>query len=341
MGRIQVNAYADLEEGSVLEATDNAIRQPRVLLNIIGAYGVAYAQRSFEDQRMGSIPWKPRAVPNIAGIVSDLNSGREPRANRFVDQPTLIDTNTLLNSLAHQVISDEVVEVGTTVPYGETHQLGGESEVPELTEGGRAILKRWMRRQGVGKVKGIIARHAAARQRAGDAYSRSATGKGVWNRALNRLVKDDNPGNVALTYHQRIINRHHGQYASMKDFKAQDPTGHAEYTRSRKWVAEYKRKIRSSGIASKEWAAKVEQIRQEKREVRDAKVSASRERAQEQMAAAKAKRTSLFDTALSLGWLFNFTGMTMKIPARPFLGVPPDMRKEVEAHLGVVIGVAS
>mgnify|MGYP006908281628 CR=1 FL=1 len=67
---------------------------PRPVLRAIGAMVDSDSQSSFRNQKLGPVAWPPRAVPNIAGIVGDLNVGRRPPSRRFQARPALIDTGS-------------------------------------------------------------------------------------------------------------------------------------------------------------------------------------------------------------------------------------------------------
>jgi hypothetical protein len=50
---------------------EDRLKNPRGMMERIGAMLTSRAQRAFDEQKRGSVKWPPRSVPNIAGIVDD------------------------------------------------------------------------------------------------------------------------------------------------------------------------------------------------------------------------------------------------------------------------------
>ena len=71
--------------------------------------------------------WEPRSVPNLPGIIRDLEKGGNISKRRFDPRPALIDTGRLKNSGATRIVGDTIYW-GTNVPYAGLHQWGGTSE---------------------------------------------------------------------------------------------------------------------------------------------------------------------------------------------------------------------
>lgn len=132
------------ESGDVRILADR-LADPTELLQEIGALLLSRASRSFRDQARGGEAWGERMVPNVPGIVADLNGGGDPKARRFDPRPALVDRGTLRNSLTMLVAGDTVV-IGTNVPYAALHNEGGTSSVT-LTRTGRARLTALLRRE--------------------------------------------------------------------------------------------------------------------------------------------------------------------------------------------------
>ena len=141
----------DIDRGGRLTALQKSLADSTVLMERIGLGLLSRAQRAFREQKRGNNAWGKRMTPNIGGVVSDLNAGRQPQKRRFVPGPALRDTGQLLRSLTiggPQNLfraTPSSVEVGTNVPYAQTHQTGGVSFV-RLQKPGRAILAKWLKR---------------------------------------------------------------------------------------------------------------------------------------------------------------------------------------------------
>jgi len=137
----------------VLENVSALARHPEPLLRSIGAYVVGTAQRAFREQGRPAGSWRPRGVPNIAGILRDFHDGRpEPVADRFRARPALIDSRDLRNSIASEVSGNAVI-VGSNLPYAPLHQFGAENvETDPITEEFQTWLAAFLTRQ-VGRVK--------------------------------------------------------------------------------------------------------------------------------------------------------------------------------------------
>jgi phage gpG-like protein len=121
---------------------------PTPLLELVGEVAASRARARFREQRSGGVEWSPRAVPNLAGIVSDILAGRTPHDDRFTSRPAAIDTGTLRGSIASRVVgsgADAVVEVGSRLEYAGLIQYGGESRLPvteAVVAGARALRQR-------------------------------------------------------------------------------------------------------------------------------------------------------------------------------------------------------
>ena len=340
MSRITYGVFADLEEGAVMDALGELLDNPRRLLNLIGLIGVAYAQQSFEEQKLSDKPWAPRMNPNIPGIINDVNEGKDPRPQRFTDRPALVDTGNLQASIAHEVISDEEVDVGSKLPYAEVHQLGGTSETPELTPEGKGKLWEWMKKQGMGKAGPARQRAAASKQKAAARFTKRHTN--IWSRALNQLVKEQLKDDPKYLWHLKMLNRltDNGELKSKDLEKSERKEASHHRKEMAKRRAKHKERFSTGGVTNNEWKARVAELREGLHSDKQASQSKAQERLQTRLAAIREKQQAnpMFPIAASLGWLFNAPSKTITHPARPFLGVPPEMRKEVEDFLGVTIG---
>lgn len=102
----------------------------RLALDRAGRYLVAKAREAFSRQgRDGKGAWYPRAVPNVAGILSDLERGSSIAERRFEARPAGMDTGRLRAACFYEVRGDYVV-VGSKVPYAKKFQDGGTTTIP-------------------------------------------------------------------------------------------------------------------------------------------------------------------------------------------------------------------
>ncbi len=131
------------------------IEKPEPILKQIGIVLLADAQRSFKEQRLGSMKWAPRypgqSPPpmNIAGIVADFLAGRKtPPDRRFQNRPAGIDTSQTLRSLTASkamTVQGYVVKVVSATPGAGNMQHGGVSRQP-ITGQVKTLLAAWMNR---------------------------------------------------------------------------------------------------------------------------------------------------------------------------------------------------
>ncbi len=122
-----------MSDGIILELKDKeffdelkvAISGASPILKFLAEDAVQYSQANFERQSTFGIKWKPRAVPNLHGIINDINEGRKPPIRRIDPRPALIDTGMLRRSITYELSSTTSVRIGTNKPYAKVHQLGG------------------------------------------------------------------------------------------------------------------------------------------------------------------------------------------------------------------------
>jgi len=113
----------------------------REFLEELGTRLQGRMQENFSDRAEGE--WKPRRVPNIAGIITDLEKGPRIKDPRFSEDVTGVDTGRLMGSFSPRGIidmNDLTVSVGTNVEYAESFHFGIPSRL-ELS----AIVQRNMR----------------------------------------------------------------------------------------------------------------------------------------------------------------------------------------------------
>ena len=108
----------------------------------------AQAQRAFLDQKLGDIAW-PERYPgmddpfvNLAALVNWTSSGGTVLSRFFDRRPALMGQGTLMQSMSSRVQND-LVEVGSALPYAAIHQWGGTSTQP-VGEGTKKAVGRFL-----------------------------------------------------------------------------------------------------------------------------------------------------------------------------------------------------
>jgi len=99
------------------------------LLEELAFYFADQIRLNFDLQGRGD-PWPPRQVPNIAGILDDLNRGNPIRDSRFEDRPALVDTSALRNSIFGTVQGKQSIQIGANLDYADLMLKGGERTIP-------------------------------------------------------------------------------------------------------------------------------------------------------------------------------------------------------------------
>lgn len=144
-----------------IRALKKRLGDPAVLMKMLGVIVAKQAQRSFEDQALGSDSWSPRyrgteagkePSINIAGSLQDFASGRKaPKARRFQTSPALMDSGILRRSVSPgnsvKLLSTHSVEVGVTgvAQYYAPHQQFGIPSSQEVTEDALQNYTEWRR----------------------------------------------------------------------------------------------------------------------------------------------------------------------------------------------------
>ena len=119
----------------------------------IGAILEASTDEAFDDQKFGDFVW-PEQYPNqadpfvnLAGLISDFADGAtEPKARRLTRKPALIDTGALSKSFKSRVLSNRLVEIGSTHPAAATHQWGLVSS-QSLAQDTKNRIAKWVLKQ--------------------------------------------------------------------------------------------------------------------------------------------------------------------------------------------------
>lgn len=113
--------------GTPLSPADDPIRNA---LTQIGALLTGRAQARFREQKFGGVNWVARKVPNIAGIIADLEVGKNPPSRRWDPRPALQDTGRLKGSITWRLVGDGAVEIGSNLSYAADAQYGAHRVFP-------------------------------------------------------------------------------------------------------------------------------------------------------------------------------------------------------------------
>lgn len=144
--------------GSRVEVLNRGLRDLAPAMKRIGILLVGRSKEAFTTQRRGGFAWPGRAVPNVPGILRDLERGTNIKARRFQDRPALKDTGALRRSIAWKPMTDHTLVFGlpgaadSIRAYGQRHQLGG-TETIRVTATMRANLAKWLRRERKARAK--------------------------------------------------------------------------------------------------------------------------------------------------------------------------------------------
>jgi len=162
---------ASFDEGDRIRLIGKNIANPAAALKAVGVHLSSQYQRAFDRQGLKRRDeWKPRGVPNKAGIISDLNKGgKTVKQRRLEPRKALIDTNRLRGSISWRQISDTSIEVGSNVPYASVHNFGGESEVP-VTAQAQTTLRDALKKKKPPKLIQVLGRAFARRMLKVDSF---------------------------------------------------------------------------------------------------------------------------------------------------------------------------
>ena len=146
-----IMARASFKRGAKIERWERALDNPQAALKQIGSFMVSESQGAFQAQGFGKEKWKPRAVPNIYGIIADFHAGKErPPKRRFEARDVLVDTGRLKGptGVAWKIISKNTVEVGSNLPYAGVLHAGGKIESLPITQKVRDLLAAFLKGPG-------------------------------------------------------------------------------------------------------------------------------------------------------------------------------------------------
>ena len=117
-----VNVILDAKPMAMLAIKGKSITKA---LQEIGDYLVNLSNKAFTDQEWQGARWIARSVPNVPGIVRDLEKGPNIQDKRFNSRPALRDTDALMNSIKSRTIGSRAIEVGSSSQYAELMHDGG------------------------------------------------------------------------------------------------------------------------------------------------------------------------------------------------------------------------
>jgi phage gpG-like protein len=142
-GRAQRVGVSFLVDGSVSLKGPPELKENLTLRWAIGRVLVASCRRSFALQRSpAGTPWRPRAVPNVAGMLSDFERGASPVARRFQPAPALRDTGHMERSLSFRLEPGRVTPT-VGAEYAALHLNGGVSSIA-IAPGTKRAALRWL-----------------------------------------------------------------------------------------------------------------------------------------------------------------------------------------------------
>jgi phage gpG-like protein len=134
------NVSVRVSEGPRVTLVRANARKLDPLLNRIGRYLTQVSRAAFANQRFDGKPWPPRSLPNIAGIIRDLEHGRFNSERLNKSTPALVDTGALRRSIRYRLVGAKSVGVYSLEPYSGIHQEGGTDVIP-VTDSVKQNLK--------------------------------------------------------------------------------------------------------------------------------------------------------------------------------------------------------
>jgi phage gpG-like protein len=139
-----------------LGAIEGNLSHPIKIMKQVGEMMRGRMQNAFAEQSRGRFLWRERKVPNIMGIIDDLEKGPRVKDRRFNPRPALKDTGALERSFGAGQRNVEMptklrVEIGTPVEYAPTLNVGGTSEkkvTRQVKKNLSIYLKRMRKKKG-------------------------------------------------------------------------------------------------------------------------------------------------------------------------------------------------
>ena len=121
-------------EGARVQILKKNARNVEPLLNRIGRYLTQVSRVAFANQRFDGERWPPRSLPNIAGIVRDLEEGEFNSDRMTKATPALVDTGALRRSIRYRLTGPKTVGIYSTERYAGLHNNGGTNAIPVTDE---------------------------------------------------------------------------------------------------------------------------------------------------------------------------------------------------------------
>jgi len=115
-------------------------RRLKNLLMIAGEELVKISERAFELQEWDGKRWPERSVPNLPGVLRDLERGPSIQQKRFESRPALVDTGFLKDSIEYALVGNDTLRIYSSEKYAQLHQEGGEWSMP-VTETAKRNLR--------------------------------------------------------------------------------------------------------------------------------------------------------------------------------------------------------
>lgn len=138
-------APVDADEGDAVRELRQRLAEPRPVLEQLGQAVAESARRAFSSGGLPGAAWPSVMVPNVPGVVSDLNAGMPPRPARFLaGARPLVGSGRLAESISVQATGDQV-DVEARADYAALHQEGGQAQVALDATGQRTLRSWWGR----------------------------------------------------------------------------------------------------------------------------------------------------------------------------------------------------
>ena len=319
---IRSEDLAAFSEGDGLRRLREVLERPAIVLDQIGALIVKESGKAFRDERLGGVAWKPRRVPNVPGILKDaaMNASKPPD-RRFKARPVLIDTGLLARSVTHHMAGPDVVEVcvgGVAKTYADVHQIGGASQTVPITEQVQNRLWAWIKSAtGLGKI--------IRKNKIRVAKQKALKGEGGrMDAQLKRLNRELRKAKTQMKRERKAFNR-------------------ATSGISKEAREHLKEKDHGLLLAQNVVGAAKQDVR-ERRKAIGKDIDAATPRDKSIAWGGKEQKERAASGLEGMRWLLNpnLRGkrLSVKVPARPFVGLPPDLVREIERTLGVSVRVA-
>jgi len=156
-----------IKNPEVFKEIGEAIVNDPAVTNAIGRHLVTKCRGAFTAQRRGPVIWPERHVPNVAGILHDLNTGSSIDPKRWSPRPAGVDTGALKASITFRTTKNQII-LTSNVPYAGDFEEGGERTI-QITQMAMTNLGKLLQSGKRNKAKGL---HLDKRTREGKAQDR-------------------------------------------------------------------------------------------------------------------------------------------------------------------------